>query len=149
MWFWKCKDVGMSFYLGKSFGSFWGTIVNAWKIMTDEIHSQIFRCRVNPTYLIYAQDITELQNLYLGLQNTQLQLICGPLDVSWPSFFLDRLVCLFYFHVNLFECWCQISTKFNNFLGWSFGTFLQNGIILIFCLYIITYLWAVRISQSG
>lgn len=104
--------------------------------MTAEIHSQISRCQVNPTYRTSAQDITGPRNLYLGLQNTQLPLICGPLDVCWLSFFLDRLVCAFYFHLNLFECWCQISTALDNFLGWSSWTFFQNGMILIFCLYI-------------
>lgn len=54
---------------------------------TYEIHFDIFRCQVNPTYHIFAQDIIGLQNLYLGLQNTQLQLICGQLVVSLLSFF--------------------------------------------------------------
>lgn len=50
----------------------------------------LFRYQVNPIYLIFAHGIIGLQNLYLGLRSTLLQLICGLLVVSWLSFFLGR-----------------------------------------------------------
>lgn len=47
---------------------------------------------MNPTYHTFVHDIIGLQNLYLGLQNILLQLICGLLVVYLLSFFLDRYV---------------------------------------------------------
>lgn len=58
-----------------------------WFLTTYESCFNIFRCQVNPTYHISAHVITGLRNLYLGLLSILLQLICGPLVVSWLSYF--------------------------------------------------------------